>query len=111
MVDAAGSREMELADGITGIGNQSQRKAGTELELLKGRMGEILSGDGAGAQISKELVDLRIDLDQINPHQVGRAGLAGKIVGTVPFFGATARRTLQKIAIRYEPVSRQVALI
>jgi len=111
LVDASGSREMELADGITGIGMQSQRKAGAEIELLKGRMGEILSGDGPGAQISKELVDLRITLDQINPHQVGRTGMAGRIVGRVPFFGGAARKTLQKIAIRYEPVSKQVAMI
>ncbi len=111
LVDASGSREMELADGITGIGIQSQRKAGTELDLLKSRMGEILSGNGPGSQISKELVDLRITLDQINPHQTGKMGLAGRFVGKVPLFGGTARRTLHKIAIRYEPVSRQVASI
>ena len=101
LVDASGSREMELADSISGIGVQSQRRAGTDLELLKVRMGEILSWDGAGAQISKELADLRITLDQINPHRAGKT----------PFLGSTAQRTLQKIAIRYEPVSRQVAHI
>ena len=111
LVDASGSREMELADRITGIGIQSQRKAGTELELLKGRMGEILSRDGPGAQISKELVDLRVTLDQINPHHAGQRGLAGRLVGKVPFVGDTALRTLEKIAIRYEPVSRQVSHI
>jgi len=111
LLDASGSREMELADGITSIGVQSQRKAGAELDLLKGRMGEILSGNGPGSQISKELVELRVTLDQINPHMVGKIGLAGKVVGKVPFVGGSARKTLQKIAIRYEPVSRQVAFI
>ena len=111
LVDASGGREMELADGITSIGVQSQRKAGAELDLLKGRMGEILSGNGPGAQISKELVNLRITLDQISPSQVGKAGLAGRFAGKVPFIGGTAQRTLRKIAIRYEPVSRQVAFI
>jgi len=111
LLDASGSREMELADGITSIGIQSQRKAGSELDLLKGRMGEILSGNGPGSQISKELVELRVTLDQINPHVVGKIGLAGKVVGKVPFVGGSARKTLQKIAIRYEPVSRQVAFI
>ena len=84
---------------------------GRQLELLKGRMGEILSGDGPGAQISKELVDLRLTLDQINPHQAGHTGFAGRLLGKVPFVGDTALRTLEKIAIRYEPVSRQVTLI
>lgn len=57
------------------------------------------------------MVDVRITLDQINPHQAGKTGLAGRVVGKVPFFGAAARRTLQKIAIRYEPVSQQFAHI
>lgn len=43
LVDAGGSKEMELADSISGIGIQSQRRAGMDLELLKVRMGEILS--------------------------------------------------------------------
>ena len=111
LVEASGSREMELADSLTNLGVRSQRKAGAELDLLKGRMGEMLSGNGPGSQISKELIDLRLTLDQINPHEVGKAGFAGKVVGKVPFIGATAKKTLQKIAIRYEPVSRQVAFI
>jgi hypothetical protein len=102
---------MELADSITSLGIQSQRRAGTELDLLKGRMGEMLSADGPGAQISRELVDLRVTLEQINPHQAGKTWSAGRLLGKVPFLGNTALRTLEKIAIRYEPVSRQVSLI
>ena len=111
LVEASGSREMELADSLTSIGIQSQRKAGAELDLLKGRMGEMLSGNGPGSQIAKELVELRLTLDQINPHEVGKVRFVGKIVGKVPFVGGTAQKTLRKIAIRYEPVSRQVAFI
>ncbi|MFB3092324.1 MAG: toxic anion resistance protein, partial [Dehalococcoidia bacterium] len=111
LVESSGSREMELADSITSLGIQSQRRAGTELDLLKGRMGELLSQDGPGGQISRELVDLRVTLDQINPHQAGKTWSAGRLLGKVPFLGNTALRTLEKIAIRYEPVSRQVSLI
>ena len=64
LVEASGSREMELSDGLTNLGVRSQRKAGTELDLLKGRMSEMLSGNGPGSQISKELIDLRLTLDQ-----------------------------------------------
>ena len=111
LVESSGSREMELADSITSLGIQSQRRAGTELDLLKGRMGELLSQDGPGGQISRELVDLRVTLEQINPHQAGKTWSAGRLLGKVPFLGNTALRTLEKIAIRYEPVSRQVSLI
>jgi len=111
LVESSGSREMELADSITSLGIQSQRRAGTELDLLKGRMGELLSRDGPAAQISRELVDLRVTLDQINPHQAGKSWIAGRLLGKVPLLGNTALRTLEKIAIRYEPVSRQVSLI
>ena len=111
LVESSGSREMELADSITSLGIQSQRRAGTELDLLKGRMGEILSQDGPGAQISRELVELRVTLEQINPHQAGNTWIAARFLGKVPFLGNTALRTLERIAIRYEPVSRQVSLI
>ena len=85
LVESSGSREMELADSITSLGIQSQRRAGTELDLLKGRMGELLSQDGPGGQISRELVDLRVTLDQINPHQAGKTWSAGRLLGKVPF--------------------------
>ena len=88
LVESSGSREMELADSITSLGIQSQRRAGTELDLLKGRMGEILSGDGPGAQISRELVDLRVTLDQINPHQAGKTWSTGHALKNI--FGALA---------------------
>ena len=111
LMESCGSQEMELADLITSIGAQSQRKAGDDLELLKGRMGKILESPGAGSQISKELVELRLALDQINPHGVRKVGFAGRLLGKLPLLGDTAMRTLERIALRYEPVSQQVALI
>ena len=111
LVESSGSQQMELADLITSIGVQSQREAGNELDLLKGRMGKILGSPGAGAQISKGLVELRLALDQINPHDVRKVGFAGRLLGKLPLLGNTAMRTLERIALRYEPVSQQVALI
>ena len=111
LAESSGSREMELADSITSLGIQSQRRAGTELDLLKGRIGDILSQDGPGAQISRELVELRVTLNQINPHRAGKAWISGRLLGKVSFLGSPTLRTLEKIAIRYEPVSRQVSLI
>ena len=108
---AAGGREMELTDSITTLGVQAQRRAGTELDLLRGRVGEMLGGGGAGNEISKDLVELRTTLNQINPHEVGKIALIRRVLGRVPLVGNTALKTLEKIALRYEPVSRQVSLI
>ena len=109
--DASGSQELELTDSITSIGVQAQRRAGTELDLLRGRVGEMVSGGGAGDGISKDLVELRVTLNQINPHEAGKTALGKRILGRVPLVGATALKTLEKIAVRYEPVSKQVSLI
>ncbi len=111
LAEAGGSQEMELADSITSLGVQAQRRAGTELELLRGRVGEMLPEGGSGDEISEDLVELRTALNQINPNEVGKAGLARRVIGKVPFVGDTALKTLAKIAVRYEPVSKQVSLI
>ena len=39
--DASGSEQLELADSITNLGIQAQRSAGTELDLLRTRVGEM----------------------------------------------------------------------
>ena len=109
--DASGSQELELTDGITNLSVQGQRRAGTELDLLRGRVGEMLGGGGAGNDISRDLVELRMTLSQINPHEVGKPALAKRILGRVPLVGVNALKTLEKIAVRYEPVSKQVSLI
>ena len=111
LAEAGGGQEMELADSITGLGVQAQRRAGTELELLRGRVGEMLVGGGSGNEISRDLVELRTTLNQINPHEAGKAGLARRVLGKVPFVGDTALKALERIAVRYEPVSKQVSLI
>ena len=111
LAEAGGSQEMELADSITNLGVQAQRKAGAELELLRGRVGEMLAGGDAGDEISRDLVELRTTLNQINPHEVGKAGLARRVMGRVPFVGNSALRALERVAVRYEPVSKQVSVI
>lgn len=71
---ASGSKEMELVDSITAVGIQAQRHAGTELELLRARVGDMLTGEGGGGQVTKDLVDLRLALNQINPHELSQSG-------------------------------------
>src|SRR5690348_2943769 len=59
---ASGSKAMEIIDRISAVGLQSQRRAGTDLALLRTRVGELIApdGGGAGATIARTLVELRV---------------------------------------------------
>src|SRR6266508_113638 len=58
--DATGSKALEVVDSISSVGTQAQRHAGSDLELLRARVGEMMAGDGEGAagRIANDLVDL-----------------------------------------------------
>jgi uncharacterized protein YaaN involved in tellurite resistance len=87
--------------------------AGTELDLLKTRMADLLTQNGSGAEISHDLVELRLVLNEINPHELGKPGLLRRLFGFLPFVGRypSLLRILERIAIRYETVSRQVQIV
>jgi uncharacterized protein YaaN involved in tellurite resistance len=112
--EAGGSHELDLLDGITSVGVQAQRDAAGQLELLKTRIGTLLNEGGAGADMAKGLRDLRETLRQIDPHEVGNAGIGWRVLGVLPILNGPESmvvRNLNKIAIRYEPVSRQITQI
>ena len=112
--DAAGSEQLELLDSVTNIGLQTQRDAARQLGLLKTRMGTFLNEGGSSAEIADGLRDLRIALNQINPHEVTQPGIVHRIVGVLPFVNGRVNpvvRALNKVALRYESVSRLVAVI
>ena len=109
----SGSKALALIDRLTEIGIQSQRRAGAELDLLKTRMADLMSQEGSGAEISKNLVDLRLVLNKINPHELSRPSIFRKLFGFFPFIGKlpSLLKILERIAIRYETVSRQVLVV
>ena len=112
--DAVGSTELELLDGITNVGIQAQRNAAGQLDLLKARIGTFLNEGGASAEIADGLRDLRVSLNRINPHEMTQPGIGDRIFGVLPFFKGRYNpviRAVNKIALRYEPVSRQVTHI
>ncbi len=110
---ASGSEELELIDSMTNLGMQAQRRAGGEMELLRGRVGDMITGQGPGNELSKDLVELRGALNQINPHELSDQGLARRLLQLIPFAKklSPGMRILERIAIRYEPVSKQVSMI
>ena len=89
---------------------QAQRTAGGELELLRGRVGEMLSDGGPGADLSREMVDLRLALNQINPNGMSDQSFVRKLLRVIPFAEklSPAAQVLERI---YEPVSKQVTVI
>ena len=110
---SSGSQELEIIDSVTSLGIQAQRNAGGEMELLRGRVGEMISNDGPGADIARDLLDVRVALNQINPQELAKRNLWSWAWGFVPspFRSNPAIKILQRIAIRYEPVSKQVTMI
>ena len=111
--EATGSRELMLIDSITSLGVQAQRQAGGDLELLRVRVGDLCSGDGPTGDVSKSLADLRMALNQINPHELTQSNPIRRVFGMIPLINrlTSVMRVLEKIAIRYEPVSKEVEVI
>ena len=111
--EATGSRELELSDSITHLGVQAQRSAGTEMELLRTRVGDMMTQEGPGEEIAKDLVGLRMALNEINPHELQQPTGIKKYLAWIPFISKVtpAIKVLEKIAIKYEPVSKQVTII
>jgi uncharacterized protein YaaN involved in tellurite resistance len=107
--EAAGSKEMELLDSLTAVGIQAQRGASSDLALLRGRVGDMLSDNAAGSQVTKDLVDLRQALNKINPSEVSRSPIE-RLLHILPG-GDRLVDVLERIAVRYESVSRQVVII
>ena len=111
--DAHGSRELAAGDDITSTGLQAQRNAGRQLELAKTRLGTFLGEGGASKEVATGLVDLRVALNRIDPN-LGRRGVLARTVGAVPFLQGRYNpvvRALQKVALRFEPVSKQITVI
>ena len=107
--DASGSKEMELLDSLTAVGIQAQRTASSDLELLRARVGEMLSDQSAEGRVTKDLVDLRQTLNQINPSDVSRSPIE-RLLHILPG-GDKLADVLERIAVRYEAVSKQVVII
>ena len=111
--EATGSSELETLDEVTSVGMQVQRDAAGALASLKTRVGEFLRGGGGGKDIASGLLDLRRALDQLNPNTVGARKLWDRITPRIPFLSGAPGpvRALQRIALRYEPVSVHIASI
>ena len=104
---STGSDEMEVIDSVATVGLEAQRQGGREVDRLRMRVAEMLRTDGVSSQVTKDLISLRMELAKLAPSS--NAG-PSKIIRSLPFAGGAARQ-LERIAIRYETVSKQVVTI
>jgi uncharacterized protein YaaN involved in tellurite resistance len=109
--DSTGSRQLAAVDEITGSARQAQLNAGRQLELARTRLATFLDEGGASKEIATGMVDLRVALNRIDPN-LGQKGFLRRTVGALPLVNNNALvRTLQKIALRFESVSKQITVI
>ena len=109
--DASGSKELTILDGITAVGIQSQRRASGDLELLRTRVGDLVGDGEGGGRVAHDLGELRLTLNRIDPNRVAQESLLRRVINLVPFGRNRLLGALETIAVRYEPVSKQVAVI
>ena len=108
---STGAQQLAVLDEVTTVGLESQRNAGRQLELVKTRLATFVDAGGASKDVALELVELRGALDRINP-ELEQRSLWGRTVGLLPFMRDNAMvRALKKVALRYEPVSKQIVAI
>jgi len=108
--DSEGSDQLAAIDEVSSVGLKSQRNAGRQLDLIRLRMSTLFDGGGPSKSLAKELVSLRVALDDIDPSREGR-GLS-RLRRMVPFArNKSMLRALKKIAVRYEPATKQITVI
>ena len=100
--------DRQLSRQLGALGAREQQSAAQEINLLKTRVGTLLNEvDGEGGEIPKALVELRHQMDEINPHVLSQPGKLGRLLGRTPVIG----KVLKKIAVKYESVQTQIDAI
>ena len=108
---STGGQQLAVLDEVTSVGLDSQRNAGRQLELVKTRLATFVDAGGASKDVALELMELRGALDRINP-ELEQRSLWGRTIGLLPFMRDNAMvRALKKVALRYEPVSKQIVAV
>lgn len=99
-----------LSRRLGSLGSEAQQKAGTQIELLKTKVGTLMKDlDGPGSKIPEGLVELRKTMDTINPHSLldRPKGFISRLLRRTPVIGDV----LADIAVRYESVQTQIDAI
>ena len=110
LTEVTGSEELSVIDALSNLGVQSQRRAGAELDLLRGHLKEIFVRAGPSAEVWKSLLEMRAALHRIDPEQLTRRSLPHRILGGLPFVGRplSGVKVLERLAVRHETVSQEV---
>lgn len=106
----AAPEDRQLARELASLGSEAQRKASSDIDLLKTKVGSLLKDiDGPGSKIPEGLVKLRGTMDEINPHTLMQRpqGFFSRLFRKAPVIGDA----LADIAVRYESVQTQIDAI
>ena len=111
-----GQGQIEAVESVANVGTKTQVTAASSLALLKPRVGELLrqerDGSSDAANIGKQLVGLRRQISMIHPDEIGKpGGFLADLISRLPLIGKSLSERLELIAVRYEPVSEQIAKI
>lgn len=110
---STGGKELELIDAVSSLGVQAQRQAGSELALLRSRVGDMLVQKGASADIAQDLVELRVALLQIDPNELSKPGWLRRLLSFLHLAGPRipVLKVLERISARYGTAAAQVQVI
>ncbi|MCI5108429.1 MAG: toxic anion resistance protein [Candidatus Pacebacteria bacterium] len=104
-------QDRQLPDKIQAIGRDAQEGASRKIQLLDARLGSLMSdATDDESKITQGLIDLRVKMDQINPHTLGKPPvIVQKFPFLTPFWSAlgllpNARTVLTKIKARHQTV-------
>jgi uncharacterized protein YaaN involved in tellurite resistance len=102
LVKSEGANSLTVADQITNIGVQDQKKVTSSIELLQEKMGNVFYGENKNAvteKITTDIGTLQTALARINPKDIQKESLY-RILRYVPFIGNWAVRVLKESANR-----------
>ena len=113
LTHSEGSEAIGAMDEISSLGIKEQSAAVRELDLLKTRLRAIMTDEGPGGLIARDLAELRIFLDDIKLNKTETGSAFGRVFRAIPIIGrvSSPANKIKKISMRYEPVSRQVAMV
>lgn len=99
---------MKIEEGISNLGTRAESDAIKGMKgIFDSKIGEMLRREGkeniAGRSVTKDLVELRRQLREINPTELEKS-----FFGKIPFIGDRILKVIDRIASKYEHVSNVI---
>lgn len=110
-----------LSDQAQQIGVDAQKESSRRVELLQTKLGDLMKDSSEGDPVEKGLLDLRGEMDKINPHQLSKGPawaewLTDKFPAAKPLMVLgriipTAKGVMDKVGRKYETVEDNISAV